>query len=170
MNFFKNWYRKSQQSPELSLNMARTAHEVAVIILNIGQSADSTFMTKAKECMLKLLESKIFTKPKDEVALFLMGTEESKNGLYEPGSDQFAHISSATGFVVPTWDLLRILRNDIKATKHHSDWLDALIVAMDFIETETTLVDQLFIDFITNLNPYPFICLGTRKYHPQRSS
>lgn len=123
-------------------NIHLLLQEIAVIILNIGQGtaesdpADSSFMPKAKECMLKLLESKIFTKPKDEVALFLMGTKESKNELYS-GGGEYEHISSATGFVVPTWDLLRILRNDIQMTKYKSDWLDALLVALNFVTTES---------------------------------
>lgn len=92
-------------------------------------------MSQAKTCLFKLLERNIFTKPKDEVALFLMGTEQAKNNLnLEHGG--YDHISEVVPFVVPTWDLLRVLRNDIQPTKHKSDWLDALIVAIDFIKAE----------------------------------
>lgn len=114
-----------------------------MIILNIGAGTQSrkdaadtdSFLSKATSCMLKLLERNIFTKPKDEVAIILMGTDESKNSLHEE-SGGCKHISSATGFLVPTWNLLRLLRNDIQSTDNHSDWLDALRVAIDLIRKE----------------------------------
>lgn len=114
-----------------------------MIILNIGRVTasfddvpeDQSFMEKAKLCLFKLLERNIFVKPKDEVAIFLMGTDESNNALYQ-NHGGYEHISNATGFVVPTWDLLKILRNDIQHTQNDTDWLDALIVAIDFINTE----------------------------------
>lgn len=117
--------------------------ERTVIILNIGRITASqdglpdaaSFMSKAKTCLFKLLERNIFTKPKDEVAIFLMGTDEANNHLFE-AHGTYDHISIATSFVVPDWNLLRILRNDIQNTKNNSDWLEALIVAIDYINAE----------------------------------
>lgn len=111
-----------------------------MIILNIGRETatendSSSFLSQAKTCLFKLLERNIFTKPKDEVSLFLMGTEESKNRLFEDHGG-YDHISKAFPFVVPSWDLLRILRNDIQHTKYSGDWMDALIVALDYIKSE----------------------------------
>lgn len=123
---------KSNQSPP---------QEITVILLNIGKGTTTakngppeaeSFMSKATSCMLKLLERSIFTKPKDELAIILMGTDESKNSLHEE-SGGCKNISSATGFLVPTWNLLRLLRNDIQSTDNSSDWLDALRVAIDLI-------------------------------------
>lgn len=111
-------------------------------MLNIGNVTstsdlpdDEPFMAKAKTCLFKLLERNIFTKPKDEIAIFLLGTTDSKNNLaLEHGG--YDHITLAVPFVSPSWNLLRVLRNDIQCTNHKSDWLDALIVAVDYIKSE----------------------------------
>lgn len=114
-----------------------------MIILNIGDASAAqdyipdaeSFLAKAKTCLFKLLERNIFTKPKDEIAIFLMGTTEAKNNLsLEHGG--YDHITLAVPFVSPSWDILRVLRNDIQSTKHKTDWLDALIVAVDYIKCE----------------------------------
>lgn len=124
-------------------NKIQFIQELTVILINIGRITApkddvpdaASFMTRAKDCLFKLLERNIFTKPKDEIALFLMGTDETKNDLAESCGGH-EHISHATGFVTPTWDLLRILRNDIQNTENGSDWLDALNVAIDFIRNK----------------------------------
>lgn len=69
------------------------------------------------------------------MAIFLMGTDESNNNLHETLGG-YEHISPATEAIVPTWDMLRRLRKDIVFTKNTADWLDALIVALDFLRTE----------------------------------
>lgn len=64
-----------------------------------------------------------------------MGTADAKNELFLDHGG-YEHISNAVPFVIPTWDLLRVLRSDIQATEHTSDWLEALEVAIDYIKSK----------------------------------
>lgn len=101
-----------------------------------GEKVENSFISLAKECMFRLIQVKIFTKPKDEVAILLMGTDESANKLNQTLGG-YEHISKGTGLIYPTWDILRVLKNSIRLGEYDADWLDALIVAMDFIKDES---------------------------------
>lgn len=79
----------------------------------------------------------MFTTPKDEIALILIGTDCTNNVLNTTLGD-YEHISVAFNLEQTNWQMLRILEREIEApTSSEGDWLDALIVAMDFLKEQT---------------------------------
>lgn len=76
------------------------------------------------------------SKPKDEVALFLLGTTSTDNDLNaEQGG--YDHINRALGMEPVSWDTLNYIHNSIDppADNVTADWLDAIVVAMDYYKT-----------------------------------
>lgn len=65
------------------------------------------------------------------MALFLSGTSGMDNNL------SYANISMAIPMSPMKWDMLRYVRNSIDPPNDgiDSDWLDALIVAMDYLRS-----------------------------------
>lgn len=80
---------------------------------------------------------KIFTTPKDEIALILIGTDCTNNVLNNTLGD-YEHISVAFNLEQTNWQMLKILEKEIVGPSNsEADWLDALIVAMDFLKEQT---------------------------------
>lgn len=75
--------------------------------------------------------------------MILMGTDESNNNLHkELGS--YENISEAFELQTGNWQMLRILDKEVQTRKNRADWLDALIVAMDFMKRSIVLVSLNF--------------------------
>ena len=68
---------------------------------------------------------------KDELAIVLMGTEDTENNL------DYKHITVPFSLGLPSWDILQLLEGDLKGTSKDADWLDALVVAMDLLKQES---------------------------------
>ncbi|XP_058816505.1 X-ray repair cross-complementing protein 5 [Topomyia yanbarensis] len=120
--------------------MARTK-EACMIILDIGADTsvksgkhDQSFFERAKHCVSKIIQRKIFSKPQDEVGLILMGTEQTNNQLnIEYGG--YENISEAFELGPSNWQMLRIMEKQIKhPSKVNAGWFDALVVAMNFLK------------------------------------
>ncbi|XP_055639122.1 X-ray repair cross-complementing protein 5 [Toxorhynchites rutilus septentrionalis] len=120
--------------------MARTK-EACMIILDVGKHTlvskaknNQTFFERAKNCVSKIVQRKIFSKPQDEVGLILMGTEETSNQLnVEFGG--YDHISEAFELGPSNWQMLRILEKRIKPSSSSAEWINALEVAIHFLNT-----------------------------------
>lgn len=105
------------------------------------------FFERAKICTEKILQRKIFSKPKDEIGLILMGTDSTHNNLNSTLGG-YENISEAFDVATTNWQMLKILDKEISQNKSDADWLDAIIVAMDFMKTQTTYVNVDFIFFV----------------------
>lgn len=68
-----------------------------------------------------------------------MGTDASNNNLNRTLGG-YLNISEAFDIALPNWQMLRILDKEISIQKAEADWLDALIVAMDFMKTQIMYV------------------------------
>ncbi|XP_031773887.1 LOW QUALITY PROTEIN: X-ray repair cross-complementing protein 5 [Apis florea] len=69
----------------------------------------------------------IFLKPKDEVAIILMGSSITKNNF------NFKYIEEFTDFQVPNWDFVKKCMN-LQSTKYCYNWVEALYAAVEFIK------------------------------------
>jgi Ku70/Ku80 N-terminal alpha/beta domain len=72
------------------------------------------------------------SKSEDETSIVLMGTDATQNELHQTLGG-YEHISEAFELAIPTFKKLRIIKHKIRATEQKSDWLDALIVAINFL-------------------------------------
>ncbi|KDR13452.1 X-ray repair cross-complementing protein 5 [Zootermopsis nevadensis] len=117
--------------------MARSQKEAIVIIVDVGHSISSVvkdkkmgFLENARQCVSMILKRKIFANLKDEVALILLGSEETNNNL------NYKNISVAHSLGLPSWEMVQFVE-DLKETVVDADWIDAIVVAVDFLKEET---------------------------------
>uniref|UniRef100_A0A1Q3EZ12 Putative dna-binding subunit of a dna-dependent protein kinase ku80 autoantigen n=1 Tax=Culex tarsalis TaxID=7177 RepID=A0A1Q3EZ12_CULTA len=119
--------------------MARTK-EACMLILDVGKDTvtksgknDLTFFERAKGCVTKIVQRKIFSKPLDEVGLVLMGTDDTSNQL-NVDCGGYEHIAEAFELGPCNWKMLRILESRIQPSKVNANWFDALLVATNFLK------------------------------------
>ncbi|XP_060943969.1 X-ray repair cross-complementing protein 5 [Limanda limanda] len=106
----------------------------------------------AKKIVQKFVQRQVFAETKDEVALVLFGTDSTENPLHQ--DDQYQHITIYRHLDVAGFDLLEEIETQVRPESQHADWLDALVVSMDLLRTETKgkKFDRLNIVFLTDLN------------------
>lgn len=77
----------------------------------------------------------LFTKPKDEIALLLFGTETTDNDLNEEVDGHYEHISKGFPMEPVNWNMIRYVKS-IDSPSHGVivDWLDGIMVAMDYLK------------------------------------
>ncbi|XP_023235683.1 X-ray repair cross-complementing protein 5-like [Centruroides sculpturatus] len=113
--------------------------EAIVIVLDIGPSmckgSDSPFQN-AKACIGMILQRKIFSESKDNIALVLCGTSETDNQLARANKNEYLNISVQYNLQTASWDLLQYIQN-IEGTSITADYIDALVVAMDILAEQT---------------------------------
>uniref|UniRef100_A0A8B9KR12 X-ray repair cross-complementing protein 5 n=1 Tax=Astyanax mexicanus TaxID=7994 RepID=A0A8B9KR12_ASTMX len=99
---------------------------------------------------LQLLQ--VFAENKDELALVLFGTDNTKNPLAQDG--QYQNISIHRHLMMPDFNLLEEIENELHPGSQHADWLDALVVCMDLLQKETMgkKYERLNIVLLTDLN------------------
>uniref|UniRef100_A0A8C6URW5 X-ray repair cross-complementing protein 5 n=1 Tax=Neogobius melanostomus TaxID=47308 RepID=A0A8C6URW5_9GOBI len=102
--------------------------------------------------MCTVLLSKVFAETKDELALVLFGTDGTKNSLQR--DDQYQHISVHRRLMIPDFELLEEIANQIQPESQQADWLDAVVVCMDLLQTETKgkKFERLIIAVLTDLS------------------
>ncbi|KAL0985687.1 hypothetical protein UPYG_G00160500 [Umbra pygmaea] len=138
--------------------MARSAKSALVLCMDVGFSmANSTPgleppFEQAKKVIQKFVQRQVFAENKDELALVLFGSDTTKNNLATDG--QYQNISVHRRLMIPDFELLEEIQNDIHPCSHQADWLDALVVCMDLLQTETLgkKFDRLNIALLTDLN------------------
>ena len=74
---------------------------------------------------------------KDEVALILLGSDETGNSL------NYRNIKVTHPLALPSWEMVQFV-NDLKGTTVNGDWLDAVVVAMDVLKKETEYVQYYY--------------------------
>ncbi|NXM71765.1 XRCC5 protein, partial [Serilophus lunatus] len=92
-------------------------------------------LEQAKKVMTKFVQRQVFAESKDEVALVLFGTNDTRNGL--ASGDQYQNITVQRSLMLPDFDLLEDIQDVIKAGSEQADFLDAIIVCMDLLQKET---------------------------------
>ncbi|GIY16167.1 x-ray repair cross-complementing protein 5 [Caerostris darwini] len=99
--------------------------EAIVIILDVGlpmhEVTDSgTILENAKSCVNMILQRKIFSESKDEIALVLFGTSETSNMLADQGDPEYGNIFVVQDFKTASWELLEQI-NEIEGCDASSD-------------------------------------------------
>jgi len=79
----------------------------------------------------------IIGKFKDEVALILLGSDETENSL------NYKRIKVTHSLALPSWEMVQFV-DDLKGTTVNGDWLDAVVVAMDVLKKETEYVHYYY--------------------------
>lgn len=125
--------------------MASKAEATAIIIdvspsMNVAPEGEETPLQKCITAVNMLIQRKIFTdtkKNKDEAALILFGTEGTNNELrnnFGPGS--YEHITISKELGVMDLDLLKFVNDDIIPGPSSGDFVDALVVALDHLNSK----------------------------------
>lgn len=71
------------------------------------------------------------------MSLFLLGTETTDNHLNEGNPGNYTNISHALGLKPMNWDFLKYVQKNIDPpTGSIGDWVDAIIVAMDYLRNQ----------------------------------
>jgi hypothetical protein len=76
----------------------------------------------------------IFANLKDEVALILLGSDETQNSL------NYKNIKVTHSLALPSWETVQFIE-DLTGTTVNADWLDAIVVAMHILKEETEYVE-----------------------------
>jgi ATP-dependent DNA helicase 2 subunit 2 len=112
-------------------------------VLDVGENTvvasgkgGTSFFDRAKLCVSKIIQKKIFSNPGDEVAVLLFGSDETKNDLNTSLSG-YENIVEAIPLQAPSWDMVRSLDNLSPSDYSSSEWVDGLIVALNFAKNET---------------------------------
>ncbi|KAF1382459.1 hypothetical protein PFLUV_G00144000 [Perca fluviatilis] len=125
--------------------------DVGFSMSNSGPGEEPPFEL-AKKVIQKFVQRQVFAETKDELALVLFGTDSTKNSLDK--DDQYQNITVHRHLMVPDFELLEEIENQIHPESQQADWLDALVVCMDLLQTETKekKCDRLNIVLLTDLN------------------
>ncbi len=80
----------------------------------------------------------ILSKSKDELGLIFLGSDETNNQLAD--EEGYQHIEMAHPLQLANWKMVKSLAQYQKGTAKSGDWLDALIVAADYMRSATQSV------------------------------
>lgn len=95
-----------------------------------------SFFQRAKGCVSKIIQKKIFAKPTDEIAVLLMGADDTFNDVNK-SMGEFENIVELIPLQIPTWDMVRKVE-EIRICENSSDWIDGVVVALNFARNETS--------------------------------
>uniref|UniRef100_A0A8B9M6E1 X-ray repair cross-complementing protein 5 n=1 Tax=Accipiter nisus TaxID=211598 RepID=A0A8B9M6E1_9AVES len=121
--------------------MARSSKAAIVLCLDVGFTMSSSApgeessLEQAKKIMMKFVQRQVFAESKDEVAVILFGTDDTRNDL--ASGDQYQNITVHRSLMLPDFDLLEDIQDVIKPGSEKADFLDAIIVCMDLLQKET---------------------------------
>ncbi|KAA0715413.1 X-ray repair cross-complementing protein 5 [Triplophysa tibetana] len=121
--------------------MARAAKSALVLCMDVGFSMSNSEpgqeppFDQAKKVIQKFVQRQVFDENKDEVGLVLFGTDETKNRLAKDG--QYQNITVRRHLMIPDFELLEEIQNELQPGGQQADWLDALVVCMDLLQQET---------------------------------
>ncbi|GBP10631.1 X-ray repair cross-complementing protein 5 [Eumeta japonica] len=122
--------------------MAPLNVDATIIVMDIGRNVsesedknDKSFFKSARECVIRIIERKIMSRPKDLIGIILLGSKKTNNVLAEQCDGAFRHIEVLCELTAPNWQVLRDLPE--KALKKEGDWFEALIVAAERLKNST---------------------------------
>ncbi|KAL6484445.1 hypothetical protein MHYP_G00064900 [Metynnis hypsauchen] len=138
--------------------MARASKSALVLCMDVGFSMSNSVpgqeapFEQAKKVVQKFIQRQVFAENKDELALVLFGTDGTKNPLAQDG--QYQNICVHRHLMLPDFELLEEIENQLQPGSQHADWLDALVVCMDLLQKETMgkKYERLNIALLTDLN------------------
>lgn len=110
-------------------------------MLDVGSNAaeksnDSTFFERAKECAKKIILRKIFSSPNDEIGIILFGSDKTSNNL-NASFDGYEGIVEMGEMELPSWRLLKKLEKVECSKISSSNWVDGMLVALNYFTEET---------------------------------
>ncbi|KAJ8350034.1 hypothetical protein SKAU_G00251640 [Synaphobranchus kaupii] len=137
--------------------MARSAKSALVLCMDVGFSMSNSApgqeapFEQAKKVIQKFVQRQVFAENKDELGLVLFGTDDTKNSL--AGDGQYQNIFVRRHLMIPDFELLEDIQNQVQPGSQQADWLDALVVCMDLLQKETLgkKFDRLNIVLLTDL-------------------
>ncbi|XP_048095902.1 X-ray repair cross-complementing protein 5 isoform X1 [Alosa alosa] len=137
---------------------AKKPESALVLCMDVGFSMSNAApghepsFEQAKKIIQKFVQRQVFAETKDELGLVLFGTDHTKNPLAT--DSQYQNIAVHRHLMIPDFELLEEIQNDIHPGSQQADWLDALVVCMDLLQKETLgkKCDRLNIALLTDLN------------------
>ncbi|VDO99814.1 unnamed protein product [Soboliphyme baturini] len=118
----------------------------------------SSALSLCQQCVSWIVQRRIFTESKDEIAVVLFGTIETENPLASNTETEYQHISLVRNLLMADWNLVKYIDEGIPSECQEANLADALMVAMHVLVSGTrgrsfaqkSIV--LFTDFGTVLN------------------
>uniref|UniRef100_A0A8C9TCI2 X-ray repair complementing defective repair in Chinese hamster cells 5 n=1 Tax=Scleropages formosus TaxID=113540 RepID=A0A8C9TCI2_SCLFO len=137
--------------------MFKQGNAALVLCMDVGFSmSDSapglqSSFEEAKKVIRKFVQRQVFAENKDELGLVLFGSDGTKNPLADGG--QYQNICVHRHLMIPDFELLKEIQNDVQPGSKQADWLDALVVCMDLLQKETLgkKYERLNIAMLTDL-------------------
>ncbi|XP_035532170.1 X-ray repair cross-complementing protein 5 [Morone saxatilis] len=134
------------------------AKSALVLCMDVGLSMSNSASGEeppfelAKKVIQKFVQRQVFAENKDELALVLFGTDATKNPLDRDG--QYQNITVHRHLMIPDFELLEEIENQIHPQSQQADWMDALVVCMDVLQTGTKgkKYDRLNVALLTDLS------------------
>lgn len=125
----------------------RPKKDTLVYIINIGvtkEGAESNplLLKKAKSIVRRMIQHRIFLRPKDEVGVVLMGTADDAD---ERNIKEYAPIQ------VPNWNIIEEIEN-LQVTSNCSNCIEAIKIAIDMIEASLNYDNKKRIILISDFN------------------
>ena len=110
--------------------------EAICLVIDTGATASQrppggrSFLEAALECASLLVERRLFAESKDEIAVVMFGSEDTNNNL------SYENINVLERGLAPAdWELVSFLREHVTGTSLEPDWMDGVIVALDFLKS-----------------------------------
>ncbi|GFT41942.1 x-ray repair cross-complementing protein 5 [Nephila pilipes] len=114
--------------------------EAIVIILDVGLpmhevTESGSILEHAKSCVNMIIQRKIFSESKDEIAVVLFGTSETSNVLADEGDPEFGNIHVIQDFKTANWELLEQI-GKIHGCDASSDYMkeSVLVLAIHMLQ------------------------------------
>uniref|UniRef100_H2Y4N5 Ku70/Ku80 N-terminal alpha/beta domain-containing protein n=1 Tax=Ciona savignyi TaxID=51511 RepID=H2Y4N5_CIOSA len=117
--------------------------EALVLCVDVGHgmvdspNEETTSLGLSIQIISMLVQRKIFSQSKDEIALVLFGTDETANPLHQVDNDSYHNIAIAFPMGTPNFDMLNFISNQLKPGENEADFVDALTVSLDHLYKET---------------------------------
>ncbi|KAG8178609.1 hypothetical protein JTE90_014200 [Oedothorax gibbosus] len=115
--------------------------EAIVIALDVGVSMhevkdSGSVLENAKNCVNMIIQRKIFSESKDELALLLFGTSKTVNNFADDGGYDFSNISIIEDLKPASWELLEQV-NTIQGSDISTDNIkeNALLAAIQLLQS-----------------------------------
>lgn len=145
------WWREKKKKMAGSKTAVVLCMDVGLTMSNSAPGEESSFEL-AKKVIQKFVQRQVFSETKIELALVLFGTDSTDNPLSQDG--QYQNIRVHRHLRIPDCELLIEIENQVQPESKEGDWLDALVVCMDLLHTETKgkKYDCLNIALLTDLN------------------
>ncbi|XP_046987220.1 molybdenum cofactor biosynthesis protein 1-like [Schistocerca americana] len=97
----------------------------------------SDFLQKAKLCVRRIVERRIFTSGKDEIGLIVLGSDKTQTLLDYPNA------SVEFPLALPTWQVISFVEKSLHEREIKTDWIDGVVVGMQVLKDELDGKDEI---------------------------